>query len=134
MDLENFKIYLAHLLDEISSNPRSFQCILSTSAAITSKHTQVMSSKLEIISFGENTYFLIKFVKTENFQYTCVCLLVVAAEVYDIHWKLLGFEEISSRRWARYILKFSRSNSKKIYDLGSAAMKTDVFYIISIFA
>ena len=99
------------------------QCIPSTSAATTSKHTQVNWK----FQFWRKYIFLTKFAKTEILQFTCVCLLVVAAEVGGIHWKLLGFEEISSSRCARYILNFSRSNSKKSYDLRSAAMKTSIF-------
>ena len=39
LDLENFKIYLDHLRDEISSNPRSFRCLTYTFAVTASKHT-----------------------------------------------------------------------------------------------
>ena len=57
MELDNFKIYWAHLLDEISSNPRSFQCIPSTSAATTSKHTQVNLRISVLANLVKNMYF-----------------------------------------------------------------------------
>ena len=44
----------------------------------------------------------------------------MTANVSLAHRKHPGFEEISSSRWAQYILKLSRSNSEESYDLGKS--------------
>ena len=48
------------------------------------------------------------------------CLSLVRANVSLAHRKHPGFEEISTSRWAQYILKLSRSNSEESYDLGKS--------------
>ena len=45
-----------------------------------------------------------------------VCLFSRVLGTFQ-HWKHPGNEEFSSSRWSRYILKLSRSHSKKTYDL-----------------
>ena len=53
----------------------------------------------------------------------CDCSHLVLAEVHLFHPKDPGNEEISSSRWAQYILKFSRSHSEESYDPDSALQK-----------
>ena len=45
-----------------------------------------------------------------------VCLFTRVLGTFQ-HWKHPGNEQFSSSRWSRYILKLSRSDSKKTYDL-----------------
>ena len=107
-------MYWDHLLDRISSNPRSFW---SESVIFSRKRT------------GANSHTS-KFQETRNFKFApksrfsefsrylhnkCDCLHFLRENMSLSLQKLLGFEEISSSRWSQYILKRFNSSSMKSY-------------------